>query len=352
MDEEEDVVAAVEQVLKERAHNFTEVVRHVQLIETCGTSGGTMEANNLPRLNAAAQDCLSALRSAQLRLDLLAQQQPTDHQIDSCQNTLQAWKDEYQSLQLKLRNANLKAKANIQKAAQEERELLLGGGEESTIRRRNLETKAGMTVAAESITQGLRRARQMMVQEVERGASTLATIDQSTGTLIKAETEYKGHRSLLMSTRHLLTTMRRQDILDRIIMGVGFVFFCLVVLYIFTKRVGLLKLQRKLSASMRSDHPEINLASDYPQHANSPYFVKENMKVTIGTSEKMVSMDASPSSAPAFLDSSIHQTSDSNPVNSDVHIDIDDGKETKIHLTSSDPSFLTKNSLPQTHDEL
>ncbi|KAH9313574.1 hypothetical protein KI387_022201 [Taxus chinensis] len=351
MEEEEDVVAAVEEVFKEWTLNFTEVTRHVQLIEICGTSGGTVEANNLPRLNATAHDCLSALRSAQLRLDLLAQQQPTDHQIESCQNTLQAWKDEYQSLQLKLRNANLKAKANIRKAAQEERELLLGGGEESTIRRRNLETKAGMTAAAESITQGLRRARQMMVQEVERGASTLATIDQSTGTLRKAESEYKGHRSLLMSTRRLLTFMRRQDILDRIIMVVGFIFFCMVVLYIFTKRVGILKLQRKLSASMKSENPEINLASDYA-YASNPHFVKDKMKVTIGSSERKVAVDAGPPSDPAFLDISIHQTSSSNPVNSDVRLDINDEKETKTHLTSSNPSFLSKNSPLEIHDEL
>ncbi|KAL5673095.1 hypothetical protein ACJX0J_017401, partial [Zea mays] len=57
--------------------------------------------------------------------------------------------------------------------------LLLGGGEESTIRR----TKAGMTSVAESITESLRRSRQMMVQEVERSASTLATFDLCTVSL-------------------------------------------------------------------------------------------------------------------------------------------------------------------------
>ncbi|KAG6501523.1 hypothetical protein ZIOFF_041404 [Zingiber officinale] len=79
------------------------------------------------------------------------------------------------SLHKSLRDANLQAKNNIRKAAQEERELLLGGGEDSTICRRNLQTKVGMTSAAESITESLRRTRQIMVQEVERSASTLAT---------------------------------------------------------------------------------------------------------------------------------------------------------------------------------
>lgn len=40
-------------------------------------------------------------------------------------------------------------------------------------------------------------------------------VDESTGVLRKAESEYKGHRSLLMRTRNLLSTMQRQDIIDR-----------------------------------------------------------------------------------------------------------------------------------------
>ncbi|KAE8712400.1 hypothetical protein F3Y22_tig00110257pilonHSYRG00091 [Hibiscus syriacus] len=76
---------------------------------------------------------------------------------------------------MSLRNANLQAKDNMRKTGLKERELLLGGGEESTVRRRNLQTKAGMTSAAESITESLRRTRQLMVQEVERSTSTLMT---------------------------------------------------------------------------------------------------------------------------------------------------------------------------------
>ncbi|KAL6188902.1 hypothetical protein ACLB2K_040293 [Fragaria x ananassa] len=39
--------------------------------------------------------------------------------------------------------------------------------------------------------------------------------EESTGVLRKAETEYKGHRSLLMRTKNLLSTMQRQDVIDR-----------------------------------------------------------------------------------------------------------------------------------------
>ncbi|XP_031486564.1 uncharacterized protein LOC116255012 isoform X2 [Nymphaea colorata] len=246
--EVDEVVEAVEKLKKEWDNTLNEMVEHVREIEGYGKPG--KEAlNTLPRLNAAVQDGLSLLRSLQFRLDLLSEQLPTEEEINSAKLTLKSWKDQCNSLRLSLRNANLEAKANMRKAAQAERELLLGGGEESTIRRRNLQTKAGMTSAAESITESLRRTRQLMVQEVERSANTLMTFDNSTSVLRKAEGEYKGHRSLLMRTRNLLSTMQRQDIIERIILVVGFLFFASVVLYIFTKRIGLLKLQRKLSSA-------------------------------------------------------------------------------------------------------
>lgn len=44
----------------------------------------------------------------------------------------------------------------------------------------------------------------------------LFSTEESTGVLKKAESEYKGHRSLLTRTRNLLSTMKRQDVIDRL----------------------------------------------------------------------------------------------------------------------------------------
>ncbi|RRT76148.1 hypothetical protein BHE74_00017620, partial [Ensete ventricosum] len=112
------------------------------------------------------------------------------------------------------------------------RELLLGGGEESTIRRRNLQTKTGMTSAAESITESLRRSRQIMVQEVERSANTLATF-------------VTGHLVQLTSDHTLLYQ-------NRVILAVGFLVFLSAVLYVVSKRIGLLYLQRKITAAIKA----------------------------------------------------------------------------------------------------
>ncbi|OMP03155.1 Sec20 [Corchorus capsularis] len=236
------VVEEVEKTKKEWEEAYAKTQEHVKEIQEYGKS--TVEEsknkNSLPRLNGLAQDGLALLNSLVFNLDLLAPQLPTDEEVQSAKALLESWKSQYQSLRLSLRKANLQAKDNMRKTAQRERELLLGGGEESTIRRRNLQTKAGMTSAAESITESLRRTRQLMVQEVERSTSTLMTFEDSTGVLRKAESEYKGHRSLLMRTRNLLSTMQRQDVLDRIILIVGCILFTCAVLYVVSKRMGIL----------------------------------------------------------------------------------------------------------------
>ncbi|KAJ8447208.1 hypothetical protein Cgig2_030439 [Carnegiea gigantea] len=267
------VVEAVEEVKKQWDETWTQTRGHIKAIEDFGKSRETSgEKNSLPRLNGLAQEGLNMLNSLVLKLDLLAPQLPSYDDVESAQALLQNWRQQCQrplailsllqcsliypfgadntvfilfdSLRVALRTANLQAKANVRKTAQEEhlvsnhlgfakRELLLGGGSESTMRRRNLQTKAGMTSAAESITESLRRTRQIMVQEVERSANTLMVFEESTGVLKKAEKEYKGHHSLLMRTRNLLSTMPP-------------------VLYVVSKRIGSLKLQRAVTSAIKA----------------------------------------------------------------------------------------------------
>ncbi|XVF66387.1 hypothetical protein PTKIN_Ptkin10aG0031800 [Pterospermum kingtungense] len=237
------VVEEVEKTKREWDEAYAKTQEHIKEIQEYGKSTleETKNKNSLPRLNGLAQDGLSLLNALQFNLDLLAPQLPTNEEVQSAKALLDTWKSQCQSLRLSLRNANLQAKENMRKTAQKERELLLGGGEESTIRRRNLQTKAGMTSAAESITESLRRTRQLMVQAKE-----------STGVLRKAESEYKGHRSLLMRTRNLLSTMQRQDVIDRVVLIVGFVLFSCAVLYVVSKRIGILKLQRTVTAAIKA----------------------------------------------------------------------------------------------------
>jgi hypothetical protein len=54
-----------------------------------------------------------------------------------------------------------------------------------------------------------------MVQEVERNTATLSMIDESNSTLRMTDKEYKGQRSILNTTRYMLTSLQRQDVIDR-----------------------------------------------------------------------------------------------------------------------------------------
>ncbi|KAG2294126.1 hypothetical protein Bca4012_004768 [Brassica carinata] len=248
----DEVVVEVEKRKREWEDAYEKTIEHITAIQECGKSRRGEEKVSLQRLNGLAQDGLSLLNSLQFSLDLLAPQLPSDHHVQSTRSLLETWKNQYQSLGVNLRSANLQAKDNMRKAAQQERELLLGGGTESTELRHKRQANAGVTSDAESITESLRRSRQLMVQEVERSTNTLVAFDESTGVLKKAESEYKGHRSLFSRTRNLLSTMQRQDVIDRVILIIGFSLFACAVLYVVSKRIGILRLQQMATAAIKA----------------------------------------------------------------------------------------------------
>ncbi|CAN6997981.1 unnamed protein product [Brassica oleracea var. botrytis] len=241
----DEVVVEVEKRKREWEDAYEKTIEHITAIQECGKSRRGEEKVSLQRLNGLAQDGLSLLNSLQFSLDLLAPQLPSDHHVQSTRSLLETWKNQYQSLRVNLRSANLQAKDNMRKAAQQEAWfkhslsflLLLGGGTESTELRRK---------------RHLRRSRQLMVQEVERSTNTLVAFDESTGVLKKAESEYKGHRSLFSRTRNLLSTMQRQDVIDRVILIIGFSLFACAVLYVVSKRIGILRLQQMATAAIKA----------------------------------------------------------------------------------------------------
>uniref|UniRef100_A0A1J3JQX1 Vesicle transport protein SEC20 n=1 Tax=Noccaea caerulescens TaxID=107243 RepID=A0A1J3JQX1_NOCCA len=250
----DEVVVEVEKTKREWEEAYEKTIGHILAIQEYGKSrrGDGEEKISLQRLNGLAQDGLSLLNSLQFNLDLLSPQLPSDDQVQSSQSLLETWKNQYQSLRVNLRSANLQAKDNMRKAAQSERELLLGGGTESTVLRRKRQANAGVISDSESLTESLRRSRQMLVQEVERGTNTLGVLDGSNEVLNKADSEYKGHRSLLSRTRNLLSTMQRQDVIERLILIIGFSLFAIVVAYVVSKRIGILRLQQMATAAIKA----------------------------------------------------------------------------------------------------
>ncbi|ESW19529.1 hypothetical protein PHAVU_006G132800 [Phaseolus vulgaris] len=136
-----------------------------------------------------------------------------------------------------------------------ERELLLGGGEESTARRRNLHAMMKYFCPLNCVTFQDKSWNDICCREHNGKPLSYTSVDgsdESTGVLKRAESEYKGHRSLLMRTRNLLSIMQRQDVMDRVILGIGFLLFSLAVLYVVSKRIGLLTLQRKITEAIKA----------------------------------------------------------------------------------------------------
>ncbi|KAJ0622292.1 hypothetical protein HanIR_Chr01g0018341 [Helianthus annuus] len=153
------VVEEFNKTKKDWDEAYLQTLAHIQAIQQYGKSRSNAgNKESLPRLNGLAQDGLAMLSAAQFNLDLLVPQLPTDDHIQNAQLTLQSWNKQIQrslllirfllswnlvtvlvvdsrflivvrswivlevesSLRSSLRNANLQAKANMRKAAQEE----------------------------------------------------------------------------------------------------------------------------------------------------------------------------------------------------------------------------------------
>ncbi|OAE19499.1 hypothetical protein AXG93_4794s1110 [Marchantia polymorpha subsp. ruderalis] len=210
---DQDVEEAAELVRNQWEKTSSDLIEKIQAVETCGSVGGLSAKGALPQLNAAVQDRFTTLQSLLLRMDLISQQHPSEDMGEACVQKLDEWKKQLNELRLSLRNANRNAKLNIERAAKRE--------------------------------------------EVERSVNTIQTLDQSNITLRDAKEEYFGARSILNSTRRLLSTMSRSDLIDRAILVVGIVVFLLVCNYIFLKRLGIWKALRTTSPPIYSTHVPI-----------------------------------------------------------------------------------------------
>ena len=136
-----------------------------------------------------------------------------------------------------LRHAALERAAMERKRIDEERDALLLGSGTSEMDR--IKASGAMAISSEA-TEGLRRARQMMATELEKGEKTLAALEESTATMERTGVEYSNQHAKLKSGRRLITTIERQTIMDKVILWFGFSMFLLVVIHILWKRTPLI----------------------------------------------------------------------------------------------------------------
>eukprot|EP00897_Mesotaenium_endlicherianum_P008068 jgi/Mesen1/728/ME000011S00070 len=218
------------------------------------------------RAEVVVQDKLSALRRTLLAVELRVNELDGEQEGEAAQALLETCRDDYFRLRADLRKAKQQAKVNAEVVIRSQREALLGGGEKGALRRRLLQTAAELGGAAEDVTDTLRRTRQIMAQEVERGAATLHVMGESTATLKKAQSEYEGQGSLLSVARRLLSMLQRQDVVERLVLAVGTLLFLLVCVYIVYKRVPLLKKVAPTLWSFSPTHPSRHQQSALLEH--------------------------------------------------------------------------------------
>ena len=137
-----------------------------------------------------------------------------------------------------VREAALDAAAKERAREAEDREALLMG-KSGTSAMDEIKASGAVSVSSEA-TAGLRRARQMMATELEKGEKTLAALTESTATMERTGTEYSNQSTKLKVGRRLLTTIEWQTFMDRIILWSGFSIFLLVVIHILWKRTPFL----------------------------------------------------------------------------------------------------------------
>jgi len=93
--------------------------------------------------------------------------------------------------------------------------------------------------SARDATSALARTRKLMAEELQRSDVTLRSLDTQGKSLRDTLQEHRSIIGSLAASRRALSRLQRRDFTDKILLAIGFSFFCLVVLHIAKKRLGL-----------------------------------------------------------------------------------------------------------------
>ena len=118
--------------------------------------------------------------------------------------------------------------------------------------------------AAKDSTDALRRARQMMHQELEKGETTLMQMSESSNTMKKTDLEYDTQAGTLKDGTQLIQTLEKQAKKERIILWFGFFCFVTACLHVVLKRTPVLarfhpRVYFSKSSDSGSNHEEIDI---------------------------------------------------------------------------------------------
>eukprot|EP00887_Chlorella_sp_A99_P001434 scaffold8.g1434.t1 len=189
------------------------------------------------RLSAAIQGRLAQIRGLTRDLDLLVEELDSDEERAGVASLLARHKAEYASLQGALKEAALAQRAVAMRSAAEQRRELLAGTD-PLARQRALATEAGAVAASEGVTEGLRRTRAVLAEELSHTAATLAAMETSHATLGATRDEHGRQHGHLRKSKGLLAALSWQNRSEAVMLWGGLLLFMTVVAYVATKRAG------------------------------------------------------------------------------------------------------------------
>ncbi|KAK9864918.1 hypothetical protein WJX84_012275 [Apatococcus fuscideae] len=177
---------------------------------------------------------LASFRKGVRELELWTEEAGTDdpESFVSLRDQQQA----YAALQQAHRAASAQVQQNAAQHLREQRKALLGSPDPSA-KQKQMHDSGQVLGVSKDITQGLRRTKQLLSQELDHTSATLAAMDASHERLAKSKEEYEKQTPLLTRSRRLLSKMSWHSLLESLILYGALAFFFLVVAFIIQKRL-------------------------------------------------------------------------------------------------------------------
>ncbi|EGF98531.1 uncharacterized protein MELLADRAFT_118518 [Melampsora larici-populina 98AG31] len=200
--------------------------------------------------------------------EVLGDECEDDNQCAQALDKIRELRERSARLRIKLRTTSLETKRKIASSSliNSRSELLKQSTVTKQDRSRSSNPDEALMSASTDVAESLKSTLNLMKQELDRSVLSTQMLEQQTKTLNLTSNQYITFSDLLTTSRQLITSIQRADVLDRLILGAALAFFMLVCLYILKKRI----LDRGLSLISTVSRIKPVLIKSTPDHLSSP----------------------------------------------------------------------------------
>ncbi|PLW21886.1 hypothetical protein PCANC_01848 [Puccinia coronata f. sp. avenae] len=202
----------------------------------------TQLANDRPLTQDAFNSITSQIKQELHRVDnnleeleLLADECEDESTRSNALKIVEEHRKDAVRLRSSFRMTSLEAKRALSNTTfQSSRAELLSG---ATTKPRPSNTEDALMTASSDVTQSLRNTLEIMRQELDRSVMSTHLLEQQTATLQLTSDQYMTFGELMKTSRALISSLQRADLMDRILLSGALLFFGLVCMYILKKRI-------------------------------------------------------------------------------------------------------------------